>query len=71
MHDKQVSVEIGLKYVLVYHKCLSVHSAVNVFTFITKKQKYEITYNDYLTVRKALQLNGFHLKYDSFSLNCK
>ncbi len=26
MHDIQVSIEITLKYVLLYHKCLSVHS---------------------------------------------
>ncbi len=42
--DLQVSVEIMLKYILVDNKCLSVYSAVTIFTILPFfKTNYEIT----------------------------
>ncbi len=35
MHDKYVSIKIALKYILVYHKCLSVHLTIH-FKHISK-----------------------------------
>jgi len=45
IYDRQVSIEIKLRYILVYHKCLSVHSAVTLTTF-QRQSSYEITYKD-------------------------
>ncbi len=40
IYDKQVSKEMTLKYILVYHKCLSIFSKVHLFQ---RKQNSEIT----------------------------
>ncbi len=57
MHGMQVSIEITLKYVLAYHKCLSVH-----FHHISKTVEIIITLNKnmYLSGSKA-QIFAFHI----------
>jgi len=32
MHGMQVSIEMTVRYILVYHKCLSVHSKVDLIS---------------------------------------
>ncbi len=57
MHGMQVSIEITLKHVLAYHKCLSVH-----FHHISKTVEIIITLNKnmYLSGSKA-QISAFHI----------
>ncbi len=44
----KVLIDITLKYILVYHKFSSVHSAVTLTIFKGNRSNYEITYKDVL-----------------------
>lgn len=61
-YDKQISIEMTLKWILVCHQCLSVHSAAH-FNHISKTiednyDNYKIAYKDALKWVKKVHLSN-------------